>query len=74
MSEQTPDPVTPSAAPPGWYPDPQNPGQQRYWDGSAWAAAAAPPAPTAPVSTPVAGPPTSTNAIVGLVLATAGED
>lgn len=69
MSEQTPDPSVPSAAPAGWYPDPQNPGQQRYWDGSAWAAAAAPPAPTAPVSAPVAGPPTSTNAIVGLVLA-----
>ena len=69
MSEQTPDPSVPSAAPAGWYPDPQNPGQQRYWDGSAWAAAAAPPAPTAPVSAPAAGPPTSTNAIVGLVLA-----
>jgi hypothetical protein len=22
----------------GWYPDPQNPTQQRYWDGTAWAA------------------------------------
>ena len=69
MSEQTPDPSVPSAAPAGWYPDPQNPGQQRYWDGSAWAAAAAPPASAAPGVTPVAGPTTSTNAIVGLVLA-----
>lgn len=69
MSEQTPDPSVPSAAPAGWYPDPQNPGQQRYWDGSAWAAAAAPPAPAAPGVAPVAGPTTSTNAIVGLVLA-----
>ena len=69
MSEQTPDPSVPSAAPAGWYPDPQNPGQQRYWDGSAWAAAAAPPAPAAPGVAHVAGPTTSTNAIVGLVLA-----
>jgi Protein of unknown function (DUF2510) len=23
-------------AAPGWYPDPQQPGSQRYWDGSAW--------------------------------------
>jgi hypothetical protein len=22
--------------PPGWYPDPNQPGSQRYWDGSAW--------------------------------------
>lgn len=28
---------------PGWYPDPENPTAQRYWDGTAWAA------PTAPV-------------------------
>lgn len=71
MSEQTPDPTVPSAAPAGWYPDPQNPGQQRYWDGSAWTAAApaAPTAPAVPSPSPVATPVTSTNAIVGLVLA-----
>lgn len=68
MSDQTPDPSVPSAAPAGWYPDPQNPGQQRYWDGSAWAAAA-PAAPPAPGVAPVAGPTTSTNAVIGLVLA-----
>jgi uncharacterized RDD family membrane protein YckC len=26
---------TPST-PAGWYPDPQQPGQQRYWDGTTW--------------------------------------
>lgn len=38
------------STPAGWYPDPQNPGQQRYWDGTTWtdatqAAAAGAPAP-----------------------------
>jgi hypothetical protein len=34
--------------PAGWYPDPENAGNQRYWDGSAWAAPVAPsPAPPA---------------------------
>ena len=28
--------------PPGWYDDPNNPGQQAYWDGQEWAG---PPAP-----------------------------
>jgi uncharacterized RDD family membrane protein YckC len=33
----------------GWYPDPENPGQQRYWDGSAWGpAGASPPSPPTP--------------------------
>ena len=68
MSDQAPDPSVPSATPAGWYPDPQNPGQQRYWDGSAWAAAA-PSAPPVPAAASVAGQTTSTNAIVGLVLA-----
>ena len=60
MSEQTP------GAPAGWYPDPQNPGQQRYWDGSSWAAAAPS---AAPAPSPGSAPTTSTKAIVGLVLA-----
>ena len=56
MTEQTP------SSPPGWYPDPQNPSQMRYWDGAMWTAVA-PAAPAVP-----AGPTTSTNAIVALVL------
>jgi hypothetical protein len=63
MSEDTPNP--PAAAPAGWYPDPQAPGQQRYWDGQAWSASA----PSAPAVPQPAGPVTSTNAIIGLVLA-----
>lgn len=31
-----------SSTPPGWYPDPQNPAQQRYWDGSSWSEATQP--------------------------------
>jgi hypothetical protein len=65
MSEQTPDPATPSAAPAGWYPDPQAPGQQRYWDGSGWTAAA----PLPPGAATGSAPTTSTNAVIGLVLA-----
>ena len=26
----------PSQTPVGWYPDPENPAQQRYWDGKQW--------------------------------------
>jgi hypothetical protein len=28
--------VGPAGPPPGWYPDPQAPGRQRYWDGVHW--------------------------------------
>lgn len=61
MSEQTPDipPIPPAGAPAGWYPNPQVPGEQRYWDGAAWGAVA---------PAPAAGPRTSTNAVIGLVL------
>ena len=69
MSDPTPHPSAPIAAPAGWYPDPQNPGQQRYWDGSTWASAAPAAPPAAPGVAPGEVTTTSTNAIVGLVLA-----
>lgn len=37
-----------TSTPAGWYPDPSNPAQQRYWDGAAWTDATAPAAPAAP--------------------------
>jgi uncharacterized protein len=53
-SEQPPGAGT--APPPGWYPDPQSAGGQRYWDGTRWTEqvqqppAPAPAAPKAPTS------------------------
>ena len=46
--------------PANWYPDPQNPTLQRYWDGSAWTEHTAPAAgpatgPAAPAATSGAG-------------------
>jgi hypothetical protein len=32
----------PTQAPPGWYIDPQNPYQERYWSGTAWSEQARP--------------------------------
>jgi hypothetical protein len=29
-------PGAPTAPPAGWYADPQNAAQQRYWNGAAW--------------------------------------
>lgn len=60
MSDPSAPAPPPGAPPPGWYPDPANATQQRYWDGAAWGAVAPPVA---------AGPTTSTNAVIGLVLA-----
>lgn len=64
--------------PAGWYPDPEYPGQQRYWDGSAWTVNRAPaqtPVAPSPASTdvPASRPPgDSTIAILGLVFAIFG--
>jgi hypothetical protein len=34
--DQPPVPQPAAAPPAGWYPDPENPGGQRYWDGRGW--------------------------------------
>lgn len=39
-------PPPPPAVPAGWYPDQQNPGLQRYWDGAKWTEHTAPESPT----------------------------
>lgn len=55
MSDQT------GAPPAGWYNDPSNPNQQRWWDGSQWSASTRPltdgPNPTVPPSAEPAGGP-----------------
>jgi uncharacterized RDD family membrane protein YckC len=42
-------------APAGWYPDPENPGRQRYWDGAMWGPVGAPPPPPPGAPLPPAG-------------------
>ena len=60
MSEQTPS---------GWYPDPDNSAQQRYWNGTEWtddyAPAAAPQAPPQPPKK--GGVPTGVKVLIGIV-------
>jgi hypothetical protein len=41
---------------PGWYPDPGDPTQHRWWDGEAWTAEVSPVTGAAPTSTPSDGP------------------
>jgi len=54
----------------GWFTDPQNPTQQRYWNGSEWTEHTAPAAlPTAPQTSGVtAVPPNASGATTALVL------
>ncbi|MDZ4169065.1 MAG: DUF2510 domain-containing protein [Coriobacteriia bacterium] len=56
-----------SNAPAGWYPDPENPGQQRYWNGAAWTQDFAPTAsiPSQPVAPAQAAAPTPAGQQVG---------
>lgn len=44
--------MTQGSTPAGWYPDPQDPARERYWDGSAWSEATQPAANTAPPPPP----------------------
>jgi hypothetical protein len=56
--------------PPGYYPDPQNPSVERWWDGVAWAASPEmPPVNVAPVVEVPVGPPRNNQfALASLVL------
>jgi hypothetical protein len=40
---------------PGWYPDPEDAGTQRYWDGERWTGHAAPRTPGSPAAAAAAG-------------------
>ena len=42
MELTPPPPPPPHSTPPGWYPDPHDPGTQRYWDGAQWTESRAP--------------------------------
>lgn len=47
-----------TGTPAGWYDDPEQPGQQRYWDGNAWTEHRAPGAQGAPTPPPAPAVPT----------------
>lgn len=46
-----------TGTPAGWYPDPTTPGQQRYWDGTAWTDHVAPAGPAAAPGAATVPPP-----------------
>jgi hypothetical protein len=68
----------------GWYPDPEIPGQDRWWDGTTWSetrrasdaargAASAPVAPQQAAPPPAAAPVVRNNAaLIGLILSLSG--
>jgi len=53
---------TPSGTPAGWYPDAEQPGGQRYWDGIAWTEHRVPAQPAAAPEPPIATPAPITSA------------
>ena len=57
VGEDSPERSTASGStpPPGWYPDPEGPGQ-RYWDGAQWMGRTAPPPPESPAGQPYSAP------------------
>ena len=59
MSDQGQQPNSMQSAPPAWYPDPdpQNPGGQRWWDGTKWTEHSRPAPAAAPAPQPFASQP-----------------
>lgn len=57
------------STPAGWYDDPQSPGQQRYWDGTAWTEQRQPGAPAASTLTAPPAKPKHTARNILIVLA-----
>jgi hypothetical protein len=57
---------------PGWYPDPESPGRQRFWDGQQWTEARAYPASDVGATQPAATTQSSGNGawpwVVGLIV------
>ncbi|HEX5017660.1 MAG TPA: DUF4352 domain-containing protein [Actinomycetes bacterium] len=66
------------STPAGWYDDPEQPGQMRYWDGAAWTdqrqpASVAPPPPQAPIGqTAITAPPQQKHTLRNVVLIVIG--
>ena len=58
------------ATPAGWYPDPENPTQQRYWDGAVWAQNVAPATPSRSAPQDAACPDNSPKPVEAPVLGT----